>query len=523
MVTNGSSAKGAVLNSAGTLELNLHISDMETCMALSEYEDDQERHDFAVSALRIGVIALRQVQGQIDADKVRQEGERIIVELGHELSTHQKEVTDQINGALKEYFDPASGRFNERIKRLIESDGDLERVMRKQVGSNGSELNRTLAEHVGMESPLMKQLDPQASDGLISVLTKATEDALDGQRQRILAEFSLDNGDGALSRLVTELKLKQGEVGTALEERIEAVVGEFSLDKEDSALSRLMNRVERAQQQISSEFSLDEDDSALARMRKDLLAVFEEQRQTNEGFQREVIEKLAEMTARKQESERSTRHGLDFEDAVFEFIEDRCRTSGDIPEHTGNTSGRLGRSKVGDAVIELGSESAAAGARIVIEAKQNASYTLKSALSELEEARKNRDADVGLFVFSSRTAPEGIESFSRYGNNVVVVWNSEDPASDMVFNAGLSVAKAMSVRARAYSDEVGADIKAIEDTVLAIQQHIETLDQITTWSTTIRNNSNNILKKVSSMRDSLSAQVSVLDEKVTGLSGLLDS
>ena len=523
MATNGSATKSAVLNGTGTIELNLTVSDVETQEALSEYVDDQERHDFAVSALRIGVIALHQAQGRIDADKVRQEGERFITQLAHDLSMHQKEVTSQINSALKEYFNPESGLFNERIRRLIENDGDLERVLHAQVGSNGSELNKTLSAHMGIESPLMRKLDPQASDGLISALTQTTEDVLNSQNKTILAEFSLDNSDGALSRLVAELKLNHGEVGTALEKRIGEVVGEFSLDRDDSALSRLMNRVEQAQRQISSEFSLDEDGSALARMRKELLDGIDRQRKTNEQFQVEVIEKLTEMTARKQESERSTRHGLEFEDAVFEFIRDRCQGSGDIPEHTGNTSGRLGRSKVGDAVIELGPESAAAGARIVVEAKQSASYTLKSALSELDEARKNRDADVGLFVFSARTAPDGIESFSRFGNNMVVVWNSEDPDSDVVFDAGLSVAKAVSVRARAYSDEVGADIKAIEDAVLEIQKHIATLDQITTWSTTIRNNGNQILKNIGSMRESLSTQVSVLNEKVAGLSGLIES
>lgn len=510
MATNGSTAKSAILDGAGTIELNLHISDAETRDALSEYEDEQERHEFAVSALRIGVIALRQAQGRIDADKVRQEGERFISQLGHDLSTHQKEVTGQINSALKEYFHPDSGRFNERIKRLVENDGELERVIHAQVGSNGSELNRTL-------SPLMKKLDPQASDGLISALIRTTEDVLDSQRKRILAEFSLDNGDGALSRLVAELNAKHGEVGKSLEERIEAVIGEFSLDKDDSALSRLMNRVEQAQRQISSEFSLDEDGSALARMRKDLLTVFEEQRQTNESFQSEVRSMLTAMTARKKESERGTRHGLDFEDAVFDFINERSQKAGDIATRTGNTTGSIRNNKKGDVVIKLSPDHVAADSKIVIEAKQDASYTLERALSEMVEARKNRDAGIGLFVFSARSAPPGLEPFSRYGENIVVVWDAEDPASDVVFDAGLSVAKALSVQARSRRDEMGADLEEIGKAILEIERQVGGLDEITKAADAIESQTGKITNRARIMRNGLNRQIGILNEKVGGL------
>ena len=99
-------------------------------------------------------------------------------------------------------------------------------------------------------------------------MSQSAEATLVQQKETILKEFSLDNGEGALSRLVTELTTKHGEVGAALDKRISEVTGEFSLDNEDSALSRLMQGVERAQRQISSEFDLNEDGSALARMQK---------------------------------------------------------------------------------------------------------------------------------------------------------------------------------------------------------------------------------------------------------------
>ena len=41
------------------------------------------------------------------------------------LETYQKDVTGQIGLCLKTYFDPESGQFSERVKRLTEKDGDL--------------------------------------------------------------------------------------------------------------------------------------------------------------------------------------------------------------------------------------------------------------------------------------------------------------------------------------------------------------------------------------------------------------
>ena len=318
---------------------------------------------------------------------MRQEGDRFVENLGHALSRHQGEVVEQITGCLKGYFDPTSGLFNERVRLLVQEDGELERLIRGQIEGDGSVLVRTLDSHVGRESPLMQKLNPDSAGGLITQLTKSTEDTLDTQRERILTEFSLDNKEGALSRLIDELKENHGEVSVALQERIDAVMAEFSLDREDSALSRLVERVERAQGQISKEFSLDEEGSALARMRSELLAGIEKQRATNEKFQGDVIEKLADMTARKQESERSTRHGKEFEVAVFDYVSERSQLAGDIATHVREITGIIRNNKKGDIEVKLGQEHVAAGAKIVVEAKQDASYTLQKALDELKGAQ----------------------------------------------------------------------------------------------------------------------------------------
>lgn len=519
MTTNGVPNAKALLNGSGYMELNLQVSDPELVEALSEREEGSERHEFAVSALKIGAIALRQAQGRIDAERIRQEGDRFIENMKRDLEEHRLGVTRQISDSLKDYFDPESGRFNERVKRLVDDGGEIERVIRQQIAEDGAQLVDAMSAHIGADSPLMRRLDPNATDGLITQLAKSTEDTLTEQRDVILREFSLDNRNGALNHLVVELTSKHGEVGEALEKRIDKVTGEFSLDREDSALSRLMSRVERAQRQISSEFSLDENSSALARMQNTLLKTLDQQQRTNRDFQEEVKGALREMAARRQEAEKSTRHGLVFEDDVFEFINKRSQKAGDMATPTGNTTGILRANKKGDVVMKLGADHAAAGAQIVFEAKQDASYTLDKALTEIEEARKNRQAGVGVFVFSKRTVRDSlnIEPFSRHGDDIVVVWDSEDPDSDVYLDAGISVAKAISVQARSQSEEVEKDFEIIDKAIAEIGRNAANLQDVSDAAGSIDRQVSKILDRVRIVRNGIERQVGILNEQVDSL------
>ena len=454
------------------IDLYLTVQDPDLCGELLK-RDEPERSDFALAAMRIGVVAIRQAQGQVDAGQIRDAGERVIRDMTDAMESHRRETAQQIGDCIREYFDPQGGLFTQRVKGLVghgDDAGELERIIRQQVDGDGSVLARTLATHLGESSPLMSALNADSADGLVSRLAQATEVTLADQRNRLLSEFSLDNQGSALQRLVQELRRHHGDVGKALEERIDSVISEFSLDRDDSALSRLVSRVERAQRQISGEFSLDNDNSALARLRRELLATIEQERASNSEFRLEVMKTLTDMTARKQEAQRSTRHGMDFEDAVFEFI-NRRQGDGNTATRTGNTTGRIRHSKKGDAVVQLGPESAAPGARIVIEAKQDQSYTLQKALVEIEEARRNRDAGVGLFVFSRRTVPcEITEPVLRFGNDIVAVWDADDPATKVYLVAAMSVAKALSVGSAAGGEATGVDVEGLDKAVREIER-----------------------------------------------------
>ena len=65
-----------------------------------------------------------------------------------------------------------------------------------------------------------------------------------------------------------------------------------------------------------------------------------------------------------------------------------------------------------------------------------------------------------------------------------MVWDTEDTTTDVFLDAGLSIAKALSTQAKSHNEEVGADVKAIEESVLVVEKQIKELDEITIWAKT---------------------------------------
>ncbi len=530
------------------LPLELVVRDRDVIEALLEQDEVDARESYALDALRIGVMALRHANTRLDADLLRRETSQLLSTLSQTLTHYTQSTRDQLNNTLKDYFDPKDGRFNERVARLVEHDGELARLMKQQIDGENSNLARTLLTHVGRESPLMKMLDPSQSEGLLAALRQALEGQLTKQSEQVLREFSLDNQEGALARLVRELTTKHGDLTKDLNAKIDEVVKEFSLDEENSALSRLVSNVDRAQRTISSEFSLDNEQSAfsrltgmladtqsainksltldddgspLARLKKELLELLGEADKKNAEFQQQVRIALAEITTARKEAERSTRHGEVFEDAVFEYIARESRNSGDIATPTGTTTGRIKNSKKGDCVVELGPSCVAAGERIVVEAKQQSGYTLASARKELEIARKNRDAGIGVFVFSKRLAPAGLDSFQHYGSDLICVWDPEDPATDIWLKAALVTARALSVRKAGASDVRQVDFEAIDRAMLDIEKRAANLDEVRTSAKTIVSSGEKIIKRVDIDEKALEKQLVVLREQLDDVRGAL--
>jgi hypothetical protein len=223
------------------------------------------------------------------------------------------------------------------------------------------------------------------------------------------------------------------------------------------------------------------------------------------------------MTARRTEADRSTRHGGEFEESVYAHLAADARDAGDVPTRTGETTGLIKNCKVGDCVVELGPDRVAAGARIVIEAKEAANYDLKQALEEMETARKNRGACVGVFVSSERTSKADIPRFGRFGDNIVVRWDADSPGTDAYLDAALSLARALATRGATAGSARAADFQVIEEAILEIEKRSQNLDEVQTSAETIKKAAERISERVRLTQEALERQVMRLRDRVEDL------
>ena len=316
----------------------------------------------------------------------------------------------------------------------------------------------------------------------------------------------MDHPGSALSRLVARVEAAQ-----------KTIADQFSVDNELSAISKLSHLLQDANAEIGRNLTLDDEHSALARLRKELVGTIGELDRRNHEFHTEVRVTLAGLQTRRDEAARSTRHGATFEALLGEVLAVEAQRVGDVHRATGMIVGSNRKCKTGDYVTQLGPESSAPGARIAWEAKEDKTYDLTSALAEIDLARKNRDATVGIFVFSKKTCPPEMLPLMRYGQDLVIVWDAEDSSSDLYVKAAYSVARALCMRACDQSSHALQVLVTLEQAIRAVEKQIQYIDQIKTWSETIRGHGEKICERTVKMKTELVKEVERLDETVAAL------
>lgn len=511
----------ALLNDASTaaiqaasepLYLHLSITDPECVNALAEMQDGRERQELALTALRIGILSLNAARGTVDGAAVRNEGERIIELLEARLSSHREVLDQALGGTLRSYFDPASGAFTERVQRLLRQDGELATVIGAQVEQARRSLDQMLTAHLGEDSALQQLLSAEEGNAFIQTLQAQVSRSLQQQGEAIISEFTLDRPQSALSRLVRELKERHGDLERNLGQKVSAVVTEFSLDNKDSALSRLVGRVESAQKQISAQFSLDNPESGLTRIVERIESLERSHTERSREFETRVTTLLERLVTRREESRKSTTHGNEFEERVGDLLQSHCLGADDVLEAVGANSGLIPRCKIGDFLVTLGPDSAAPGASVVVEAKASGIYTLKSTLAEADQARRNRGASVCLFVHSSRTAPPTLPELHRWGQDIVVIWDEEEPATDVRLKAGYQLAKALAIRAGQHDEEDAASLSEMDAAIEIIRKQIAGFEEIQTSARTVVNGGEKILKRADIMNLEIQRQLATLEQ-----------
>ncbi len=444
---------------------------VDTVELFAELEDSEAK-ELALDAWSIGLRALGNAYSRARESRLEDVGKTLLddmkAELQRQLATQEKTVTD----GLKRFFDPTDGQVSQRLDAFVADEGVLARFLEARVGGDNSMLAKTLADQVGANSELFKKLSPTEKDGVVQILESRLEAVLAESQSALLKALNPLDEEGAIGKLLRTLRKELEDADEDRAAQLNKALAALDANDDSSLISRLMRETQGAKETLLRSLNPDDPESALGTVKRTVEQMLQAHGQTQKELfagqearhkELEILirETVAKMEARKQADAVSPRGGATFEDSVVGFVEDATRGGTYIVEATGNTTGKRSKCKVGDVVVEFGAESAFKGCRVVVEAKRDASYTLAKALEEMEVAKANRDATIGIFVFASSHAPAGFPGFERYGSTIIVTWDSEDPASDPSLRGAILAALAMATR-RATDADAG-DLEALAD------------------------------------------------------------
>ena len=486
------------------LPLSLTVVDPEVVAELLQHEEGPPRERYALTALRIGVLALRHASGQLDVASIQQAGERLVHDIRAFMTERAESVLNELSRILERHLDPQNGNLRQQLDRLLAEDGELARRLEEFVGEDSSILAKTLADHIGQHSPLLQLLSPDNKKGLLEQIRHAVQEALEAQKNTILSAFDLNNQDSALRRLANEVKEQAGQVGEQLKAQVDRLMAEFSSDREGSALQRLQKLLEQTHRQVDHHLSLDQPDSALSRLQEQLHKTLRRLAEDQANFTKEVREVLARLQAREEAEARSPAHGHSFQEALGEWLARRAVACEDQYEDVTATPGK-GKAKKGDFVITLGPDSAAPNARVVWEAKDQKGLTLAKLLQELKESREVREAVLGVAVVGAQSAPADLRDrrLVRYGRDVVVVWDPESPAMEVFLDAAYTLSRALVIQQAAASTQWEAAFAYIAEAVREVEEKVKQLAGIEKLAQNVQNAGRDLYKGLESLRQDL--------------------
>jgi hypothetical protein len=486
-------------------EISADVRDRRTdSLSLFADLDQAQRDQLVVDAWSIGLRALHNAHSAAQESRLKDVGAALVADIDRQLRTHVEEQRATIASVLAHFFDPKDGQVSQRLAAFVDDEGVLARLLDRYVGPKNSVLVEGLARQIGESSPLFKKLSPTDSEGLVKVLEAQLRTVMDQEHTELVRALDPLAEDGAVARFLRSLREELKGADQDRAEQLSAALAALDANNEASLLSRLVRETNQARLDVLAAVNPDAPSSPMAILKAGLtkllrehasaqaeLAISQQARQT--AFEKEVREALGRIETRRVQGQTSTRGGLDFEDAVVSFVRAVTQGAPCVFDVTGATAG-VGRCKKGDAVLRFTEESAFAGMAVVFEAKHDATYTAQRALDELDAARKNRDAGAGVFVMARSHASDAFPVFSRYGSNVLVVWDPEDPATDAYLHAAVLLGMALVIRTKTTGD--AGDIAALKDIEGRIETELSRLERMEKHSDAIRRNSEGISDEI---------------------------
>jgi hypothetical protein len=198
-------------------------------------------------------------------------------------------------------------------------------------------------------------------------------------------------------------------------------------------------------------------------------------------------------------------------------LAESVRGSEHVLDRTGDAIGDVIRSKKGDFVVTVDPETTrGAVLRVVVECKDR-TVSGRAMREELIEARRNRDASIGLVVFSAAHAPSGIAPFDVRAGDVYCVIDPDQP-DPATIDAALRLARLMALATiKEERDEIdAANVRAILDRIGGQLDSIRGLKiQLTAIGTTAKE----VGSGLDRLREGIVGEIATAEEALRTASG----
>jgi len=246
---------------------------------------------------------------------------------------------------------------------------------------------------------LKNSIERDFTEKTFEKISKEMKLNLDNSMEDLGNEFEkYFNEDGEFVKEINENKKNLiNEINTELEKFIDP-------NNRDSAISKLTEILETEEGKVLNAFEKalnpDNTESQIFLLKEKLEKKFSEEVKSISDDLEKILQQLKIDSATNELKEKSTGKGATHEDFVQQVLSEVA--VGDFVERTGEIVGLIPKSKVGDHVVTLNTNTKTKDLKIVFESKSANTYNSTNAIvKELEVAIKNRGADYGVFVFDN--------------------------------------------------------------------------------------------------------------------------
>ncbi|MFM7097192.1 MAG: hypothetical protein ACKO16_07200 [Gemmataceae bacterium] len=310
----------------------------------------------------------------------------------------------------------------------------------------------------------------------------------DEQMGQLLADY-MDKTDGELpnfinSKLADLFDIQKGSVPQLLTKIMgpeSVLIKRLDPQNKDGILNQLTETIEKVVENritnLTAHFSLEDEGSTMAIIKKSL-----------EGQFMQLANAIGIDSGAKEEAKRGARKGVILELQVYEdYFSTLCNQLGDSSDLVRGKVGIIKNCKTGDYLVALGDTSGAPGEKIVFEIKDQ-DFRLKDAIEELRQAKENREAKVGVFIFIEGRQPPEIKGFKRIGEDYYITISKEDFENGKplpFLDAAYKIARSMLVASARVEAGSVIDFQKIKDAIARITKSAECIDDILTKAKTI--------------------------------------